>query len=240
VVQAPMRTDSTLTATFSVQYAVTATFVDQNGTAIDPTTVTSATVRSDSGALIPMTATGPTWLEGTRVVARGNQYDLEDVSYSWQNVTVSGSNVVDAGRQNFTPAQSAAVTVAGQFHDLTIAGFDAILGHGADGQAVITLPDGSVRELPLGRDHPAVFAHLPRGTYEATISAGASIVGDHQVRLSRDVTLRAPVISPIDIVILGGSVVVVALGLLLIGRRQLRRRLVSPFRPATLVDAEAR
>jgi len=235
----PMRGDSTVTATFSVQYAVTAQFVDQGGIVIDPAMVTSATVRSDTGAVLPIATAGPTWLEAIRP-SRGNKYEVENVSYSWQSMTISGTNVVDAGRQSFTPAQTPDVTVVGQFHDLTVVGYDALLGHGAGEQAVLTLPDGTVRAAPLDGDHGVVFPHLPRGTYQVTITAGASIVGDHQVRLSRDVTLRAPVISAVDIAILAGSLVLVAVGLVIIGRRHLARRLVAPFRPEALAEVEVR
>ena len=233
-----MRGNSSLTATFSVQYAVTAHLVDQNGAPVDPSAVSSATARSDTGAVVSLAPTGPTWLEGTRVTARSNKYELENVTYSWQSVVVSGTNVVDAGQQSFTPATNADVTGVGQFHDLTVAGYDALLGRGAGEQAVITLPDGTVRSARLDSAHSAVFPHLPRGTYQATVTAGASVVGGQQVRLSRDITVRTPVISPIDIAILLGLIVLVAGGLILVGHRQVRRRLLAPFRPADPAEVE--
>jgi len=233
-----MRGDSSLTATFSVAYAVTAHVVDQNGAPIDPSEISSAAARSDTGAVVSLAPSGPTWLEGTRVTARSNKYELQNVTYSWQSVVVSGTNVVDAGRQSFTPATNADVTGVGQFHDLTVAGYDAVLGRGAGEQAVITLPDGTVRSARLDSAHSAVFPHLPRGTYRATVTAGASVVGDQQVRLSRDITVRATVISPIDIAILLGLLVLVAGGLILVGRRHVRRRLLAPFRPADPAEVE--
>jgi hypothetical protein len=233
-----MRGDSSLTATFSVAYAVTAHVVDQNGAPIDPSEISSAAARSDTGAVVSLAPSGPTWLEGTRVTARSNKYELQNVTYSWQSVVVSGTNVVDAGRQSFTPATNADVTGVGQFHDLTVAGYDAVLGRGAGEQAVITLPDGTVRSARLDSAHSAVFPHLPRGTYRATVTAGASVVGDQQVRLSRDITVRATVISPIDIAILLGLLVLVAGGLILVGRRHVRRRLLAPFRPADPAELE--
>ena len=208
---------------------------------MDPTLVSSATVRSDTGALIPMATTGPTWLEGTRVTARANKYDLEDASYSWQSVTVSGTNVVDAGRQDFTPAPTAAVTVVGQFHDLTVVG--------------IRRAAGPRRRRPGGH-HPPRWHGPGRSRWTATTRQssrtcpGAPIKRrsprEHRssgtTRSGSPVTsrCRAPVISPVDIAILGGSLMVFALGLVLIGRRHLRRRLVAPFRPAALAEAEAR
>jgi hypothetical protein len=233
-----MRGDSSLVATFSVEYAVTTHVVDQNGAPIDPGEVSSATARSDTGAVVSLAPSGPTWLEGTRVTARSSKYELQNVTYSWQSVLVSGTNVVDAGRQSFTPATNADVTGIGQFHDLTVAGYDALFGRGAGEQAVITLPDGTVRSTRLDGAHSAVFPHLPRGTYQATVTAGASVVGAQQVRLSRDITVRALVISPADIAILLGSLVLIAGGLILVGHRRVRRRLLAPFRPSDPAHVE--
>jgi hypothetical protein len=207
-------------------------FVDQTGTAIDPTEVVSATARSDSGAVVNISPTGATWLESTRVGYRSNTIYSQDVSYSWQTVIVAGTNVIDGGRQSFAPATTPEATVAGQFHDLTITGHDALLGTGIGEEAVLTLPDGTVRVAPLGTGHASTFDHLPRGTYQANIRAGSSIVASQQIRLSRTSTVDVPVISPVDIGILLGAVTLGAIALVLIGRRNVRRRLFTPFRPA--------
>jgi len=235
----PMRADSALTAAFTVEHTATLQFVDQGGKPIDPAQVTSATARSDTGALISVSPTQPTWLEGTRVVYHANALDIQNTSYSWQTVMVAGANVVDAGRQSFTPATTASVTVVGQFHDLTVIGFDALFGRGVGDQAVVTFPDGTVQTAPLDGDHSATFPHLPRGTYQVKVTAGSSIVGDHQVRLSRDITMSAPVISPVDMAIVVGSLLVVAIGLVLIGRRNVRLRVLGTFRRTMVPEVEA-
>ena len=227
-----LRDDSALTAAFTVQHAITPDFVDQNGQAIDPALVTSAAARSDTGAVVNVTPTGTTWLEGTRVVSRPNGVEIRNTSYSWQTVVVAGTNVVDAGRQSFSPATTPDVTVVGQFHDLTITGYDAMLGYPTGREAVLTFPDGSVRTEPLDGASTATFTHLPRGTYQAKVTAGSSVVGDHQVRLSRDITLLVPVISPVDLAILLGAFLMVAVGLVLVGRRSVRHRIFRPIRRA--------
>lgn len=229
----PMRGDDTLTVAFTTQHAVTARFVDQDGQVIDPGQVSSATARSDTGAVIPIASSGPTWVESTRVVYHSNTLEMQDASYSWQSVVVSGTNVVDVGRQSFTPSSTPVVTVVGQYYDLTVSGYDAMLGHGAGDEVLVTFPDGEVRTAPLNGDHSATFGHLPRGTYQVTVNAGSSIVGSHQVRLSRSTTLNVPIISAADIAIVAGSVISLAIGLVLVGRKNIRRRVTAPFRAAT-------
>src|SRR4029077_17541992 len=151
----------------------------------------------------------------------------------------AGTNVVDAGQQTFTPATTPDVTVVGQFHALTITGYDALLGHGAGEQAVVTFPDGTEQTAPMDNDHTAVFPRLPRGTYQASVKAGTAIIGDHQLRLSRDVTLNVPVISPVDVTILAGSLILVAVGLVLVGRRHVRRGLITLFQHTAVTEVKA-
>ena len=223
----PMRGDDTLTVAFTTQQAVTARFVDQDGQVIDPGLVSSATARSDTGAVVPIASSGPTWVESTRVVYHSNTLEMQDASYSWQSVVVSGTNVVDVGRQSFTPSSTPVITVVGEYYDLTVSGYDA------GDEALVTFPDGEVRTAPLDGDHSATFGHLPRGTYQVTVNAGSSIVGSHQVRLSRSTTLNVPIISAVDIAIVAGSVLSLGIGLVLVGRKSIRRRVIAPFRAAT-------
>ena len=167
---------------------MTPTFVDQNGQPIDAGQVSAATARSDTGEIVTIAPTGTTWLEGIRVTSRPNApIELQDVAYSWQSVVVAGTNVVDAGRQSFTPATNPDVTVQGQFHDLTVTGYDALLGYGTGDRAVITFPDGTVQTEPLDSDAcRGLSAPARAAPIRPRSPPGASIVANQQVRLSRD------------------------------------------------------
>ena len=234
-----MRTNDTLTAAFDVARAVTPVFTDQHGQPIDAGLVSAATARSDTGEIVTIAPTDTSWLDSVRANYRPNApIDMQNVSYSWQSVVVAGSNVVDAGRQSFTPATDPDLTVHGQFHDLTVTGYDALLGYGTGSDAVITFPDGTVQTRPLGINDAAVFPRLPRGTYKAQVTAGSSIVASQQIRLSRESTVSVPVISPYDLAIVLGSVALVALALVLIGRRKTRRRVFGHTRQPTMTEAE--
>jgi hypothetical protein len=149
---------------------------------------------------------------------------------------IAGSNVVDAGRQSFTPATDPDITVQGQFHDLTVTGYDALLGFRTGADAVITYPDGTVQTKPLGINAAVVFARLPRGTYKAQVTAGSSIIASQQIRLSRETTVSVPVISPYDLAIVLGSIIAVALALVLIGRMKIRHRIAGRVRPRTMTE----
>jgi hypothetical protein len=235
-----VRSSLVVTAAFDVDHSVTPAFVDQHGQPVDPREVSSATARSETGAIVEIAPTGTTWLQGIRVDQRqGWPLELRHLSYTWQTVLIAGSNVVDTGRQSFIPADNPNITAEGHFHDLTISGHDALLRYPAGARAIITFPDGSLRSAVMDNDHPAVFAHLPRGTYQARVEAGSSIVATQQIRLSRDSTLSVAVIGPFDIAILVGGVSAVAAALVLIGRRNARTRIAAPVPPPTAAQAES-
>ncbi len=234
-----MRTNDTLTAAFDVARAVTPAFTDQHGQPIDAGQVSAATARSDTGEIVKIAPTGTSWLDSVRVNYRPNApIELQNVSYTWHSVMIAGSNVVDAGRQSFTPATNPDITVQGQFHDLTVTGYDALLGYGTGADAVITFPDGTIQTKPLGTNDAAVFARLPRGTYKAQVTAGSSIVASQQLRLSRESTVSVPVISPLDVAIVLGSITLVALALVLIGRKKTRHRVLGQVRQRKMTKAE--
>ena len=235
-----MRASSTVTAAFTAEIQVTPRFVDQHGQSVDPARVSSATARSDSGAIVTIAPIGATWLQGTRVEVHSDAPpEPRQVTYTWQTVVISGSNVLDSGRQSFRPAEAAEITAQGQFDDLKIAGYDALLGHGAGEQAVITFPDGQQQTAPLDTQHAAVFGHLPRGTYQVQVKAGSALVATQQIRLSRNSTVSVPVLSLLDIGILLGSIAAAGMGLVLVGRRNVRRRVLAPFRAARPIKAGA-
>jgi hypothetical protein len=217
----PMRADYTITAAFSVWCPVTPRFTDQHGRALDPAQIARATVRSDTGQDASLRPSGTTWLQCTRPVARGSALRSQDVRYSVQSITVSGTNVVRAGVERFWPARNRAPAIVGYFHDLTITAHDALFGHGTGQEALVTLPDRTVVTEPFGPGHAATLSHLPQGSYQVRVKAGGAIVSTQTLRLSRDVTVDLTAVSPIDLVALGGGLFAAVVGLpLLSGSRR--------------------
>jgi hypothetical protein len=136
--------------------------------------------------------------------------------------------VVDSGRQTFRPSQD--VSFVTQFHNLVISGQDALFGSTRGTAAVITFPDGGKVTVPFDAQHQAVLNDVPRGTYQASVKAGHAVVASAEFVASKDKTVVVSVISMPDMAVLGGSGLVVAIGLLLVGRLRWRRRLVRRFR----------
>jgi hypothetical protein len=226
----PLRSNYVVTAAFTVQRPVLPRVVRQDGTAVDPTDVERITVRSDGGAFVDLPLNKPTWLDEVRPAFLSSVLSAQPVSYSLQEVIVRNTNVVDAGRQRFTPASTSTPTFTTQFHDLVITGHDAIFKTKLGTSATVTFPDGGKRTVPLNSEHTATLYDLPRGRYKVSIEAGRGIVGVQQFNLSKDKTADLIVITALDLAILVGVLVGIAAALLVIGRQYWRRLATHPRR----------
>jgi hypothetical protein len=231
----PLRSNYVVTAAFTVQKPVLPRVVRQDGTALDPTEVQSITARSDTGAMVDLPLSQPTWLDEVRPTFHHSVLAAQPVSYSLQSVMVRGTNVVDAGRQRFQPAATSSPTFTTQFHDLVITGHDAIFKTKLGTSATVTFPDGGKQTVPLNAEHTAKLTNLPRGKYKVTIEAGRGIVGAQQFSLSKDKTADLIVITALDMTILLGLLLSIAIGLLVIGRQHWRRLATRPRREHNLV-----
>jgi hypothetical protein len=218
----PMRANYTITAAFSVQYPVSAAFVDQNGHSLDLSHVSAVKIKSDAGEILDFPKSGAIWLPGQIPNYRNSAMVVSDVSYSLQSIVMSGTNIADAGRQRFVPAKAPAVTFTGQLHNLIVTANDAIYRDTVGSTAVVTYPDGSVRTVPFDSDHTATLSSLPRGTYKVSVKGSRGIVLEEQVGLSRDKVLTVGVLTVGDLMTIGVAGLMLASALLLIGR--LRRQ----------------
>jgi hypothetical protein len=216
----PLRTNSAITAAFTVQQKVLPRFVEQNGSPLDLTRVSAITVKSDAGQVTHLSPGAAAWLDGMRPVYHNSQLSAQPATYTLQSVIVSGTNVVDAGRQAFTTSLNSTPTFITQFHALVITGHDALFKSPAGKQAILTFPDGSRKTVNLDAQHSATVLDLPRGKYSVHVKAGAAIVAADQFVLARDMTANLVVISVWDLLALGATVLLVALVLLAIGRRR--------------------
>jgi hypothetical protein len=226
----PMRTNYTITAAFTVHYPVTPRFVDQDGTALDLTKISSVKVKGDDGNVLEMPTTGRIWLKGLTPVYRKSALDIVPVSYSLQSITMNATNIIDAGMQRFQPSEGKDVTFEADFHDLAIRAHDALYGGPAGHGAEVTYPDGKVQQIPFGLDRVAVLTGLPRGEYKVDVAGAGGIVLAEQFRLSTGKTVDVAVVSRADLATMGVAALAAAVILLLLGRSRWPRRLAGLVR----------
>jgi hypothetical protein len=202
-------------------------FVDAGGAPVPLSRVERLVLRSTTGEVKDWrTDLGrPRWLYSRRVsLVRGHPV-LKPVAYAVERVTVLGSDVVNAGQQTFAPEQKRAMQFKLAFFTLTVRGEDALFGSAVGTRARLRLPDGSVRSFRL--DHgQAVVASLPRGRYKVTLAGGLYGLAQPLV-LSRSQVIVVPVVTYLDVFAVGGGLLVLAIGLVLLGRPYLARRATS-------------
>jgi hypothetical protein len=225
----PMRASYTVTAGFGVRCPVTPYFTDQHGYPLDPRRIASAIVRTDTGRPASLLPSGTSWLRCGRAVYRGSALSIENVRYAVQSVMMSGTNIVHSGVERFSPARNPDPNIVGYFHNLTIAAHDALFGGGTGTVALVTMPNHTVRRIPLGPGHATTLSNLPQGTYQVDVKAGSAIISAQSLRLSRNQSVNLTAVSAADLATIGGTLLFIAAGLpLMSGAR--RKRILALLR----------
>ncbi|MFF8380238.1 hypothetical protein ACF07V_29370 [Streptomyces sp. NPDC015661] len=207
----PLRADYTITAGFTAQYPVTVAFTDQHGAPLDPSLVSAVKVRGSDARVTDLSVSGTTWLDGLVPVFRNSGLTAVPVDYTLRSLVYDGVELAGAGRQGFRPGPDRHVTFTGAFHDLTVTAHDALFGSATGEKATVTDPAGHVTTVPLGPDHTAVLAHLPRGRYTVEVKAPGGSSNPREIQLSQAVTADVTVVTRTDVLVLAGA------GLLLVG-----------------------
>jgi hypothetical protein len=230
---------SDFVAALDVFRRVSWSFVDSAGAPVASARVERVVLRSTSGEVRAL-YTGldrPHWLYSRRVSLIRGHTQIKDVSYAVQRITVLGSDVVNAGQQTFTPEQQRPVRFTLAFFTLTVRGEDALFGSAVGTRARLVLPNGSTRELKL--DHGrAVVPALPRGTYSVKLDDGLYRLAQPLV-LSRSQVTVVPVVTWLDVLAVGGGLLLLAVGLVLVGRPYLARRARARLAPRRRTQAES-
>ena len=214
----PMRADYTVTALFATACPVSPRLVEENGTPLPAGEVSRITLLNSLGQNVNLSPTGRTWLPCGWPVYRDSLLSSRSVQYSVQSVIVSGTNVVHAGVERFSPSQTSHPKITGFFYALTITAHDAMFGSSLGDYALLTMPDRTVRKVGLGPRHTATIGDLPLGDYQVRVKAGSASVSAVTVHLSRDKTANLTAVTRTDILI-----VCVALGIGVAGAPLLSR-----------------
>jgi hypothetical protein len=216
----PMRRSYTLAAGYTVLCPVTPRFVTEGGTAVSPSRVRAVALRSSTGQQVALSPHGTTWLACVQPVDSSGVLARLAVTYAVQSIMISGTNVAKTGLQRLEPGRAAHPDLVTYFHSLTITAHDAISGGATGAVALVTMPDHSVRHVPLGPLHTVTLDNLPQGYYRVSLAAGHAIVSAQGFSLSRSTTVDLTVVSLADLALIGGAIVVAFLCLPLLRRER--------------------
>ncbi len=203
-------------ATYEMYYDISLKFIDLAGNRIDPSRVTKVTFKSAIGALISVSPDQTFTVLGQRVVALAGELLAKDITYAAQDVVVDGSSVVHVAQQRYTPSVERAWTIQLLFYAAHFSVHDALFGFPIDATVAVTYPDGHEVDMKTTKGELSMVA-LARGDYHVA-ARGWGIAFSRPVSLSRDQQVDLKFISYLDVGVVVALVLVVALGLVALGR----------------------
>jgi hypothetical protein len=214
--------------TFNYFYRLRFSFRDLLGNAVDPNLVDSITLKSRTGVRTRLTTKKSAWLQGSRVVPFTGELVSKDIDYQVERAYVDGTNVVNRAQQRFRPRKTSDLSVRLLFYKLKVVTRDALFGIPI-GQAVeLRYPSGRTVTHDL-KDGQVTLQSLPRGTYNLKVKA-AGVSFTRPVSVSRNQEVELKVISWLDMFLAFAAVVALAVGLALVRRPHLTKKIRRKLR----------
>jgi hypothetical protein len=197
-------------------------FIDLQGNPVKPGGVESAVVRGAHGGEYTFKGDEPRWLQVSRVVPkRGGRLRSKSLKYGVQRVVVKGSQVVNAGQQQFRPSKTPVVPVQLLLYSARFQTKDAFFGFPIGSAVNLRYPNGRVERHELDENGKVLLPSLPRSDYEVTVD-GPGFSFSRPVRLSRNQEVELEVLSYLDIGLALFVGLAFVIGLPLIRRPDLR------------------
>ncbi|HEY9152010.1 MAG TPA: hypothetical protein VIN60_03925 [Anaerolineales bacterium] len=225
-------TAQTLQAGFEVSYPVSHSFVDLGNQPIDPSRITSFTLKSSDGVTSTFNDNQPHWLEASRVVRLNNGLQETKILYSVVSVVMKGSNVVSQAQQRFFVHQNDMWPIQVMLYSARFSARDALFLFPIGSGIKLQYPNGQIQALSFGLDSEHIVQVLPRGIYTATVVGAQGMAPSTPIALSRDQNVDLLVVSYLDMIALLVLGLGLAFGFVFVGRPRLFWKLaaINPFR----------
>ncbi|GGL89758.1 endo-1,3-alpha-glucanase family glycosylhydrolase [Micromonospora yangpuensis] len=202
-------------------------FLNRFDEAVPIDRVSTMRLRSNTGEIFNLAGRQlrePLWVAESRTQQGPRGLASKRLYYVVDDVVVDGASVVNRAGQKFVPWDLQSWTVRLLFYRVSFTATDMFFGWSAGDGIALTRADGRVERLRFAADRTAVVPDLPRGTYTVTV-AGGGVSFARPVSISRDQQVVLTVITPFDLGLVVAGLLTLAIGVVLIGRPHLRRRL---------------
>jgi hypothetical protein len=220
---------------FTVSYQVSQDFFDTRGEPVDPNRIDSLTVRG-VGSTFTFDKAGPIWLPANRLTRRiGERLESEEILYYFREITVDGANVVNKSEQRFRIRPDDIWPVQVLLYSARFSGRDAMFRFPIGKGIELTFPDGHMEEFLFDENAEVVVPGLARGSYSARIIGAGGSAPPTPVHLSRDQNVELLMLSYLDISLIIGIPLLVALVFFFIGRPYWMRIIRHPSKYRELV-----
>jgi hypothetical protein len=210
--------DVALKVGLSLSHPVTVRALDRQGVAVPADRISSITLQASNGSRFTYTDFGPHWLTANRVQRLRNGLIPTTPQYAVASVEVDGANVVNRFQQRFTVTSGATWDVELLLFGAVLRSAGALFGRNAGTGVLLRYPSGRTVVRPFDAAGEARFEGLARGDYHVRVVGASGFAPMAPLALSRDQNTTLKVLTALDIGVLVGSGLVLALGLLLVGR----------------------
>jgi hypothetical protein len=196
-------------------------FLDLDGFPVDPNRISEFMIRSAQGDVFIFHDGQTRWIPSSRIARRITGLEETKLLYSVISVTIDGSNVVNQSQQRFYTYPTENWPISLLLFSLRISARDGLFGTPVGKSVNIEFPDGKVLNYPLEKDGSVVIRSLARGNYYMELVGTMGLKNRTPVALSRNQDVNTNVITYLDLAMVSMLALLVALGLLYIGRPSL-------------------
>lgn len=201
-------------------------FYDTTGALVDPARISSMTIKG-LGSTYTFNQAGPIWLPANRFTCRiGEQLESQDILYHIKDIQIDGANVINKSQQSFHLKPDDVWPINVLLYSIHFSSRDAMFHFPVGSGIALTYPDGHIDKFLFDSSESEIeVPSLARGSYNATVISRGGSAPPTPIHLSRDQDVELLVLSFLDMAVIFGVPLTLALVLLLIGRPQFLRRL---------------
>ena len=225
-----------LEAGFIVSYQMNQKFYDTTGGPVDPKRVSSM-VLGGVGNIYAFDGAGPVWLPANRLTRRiGEKLESQEIIYYFRNVIIDGANVINRSEQRFHIRPDDTWPIQVLVYSVHFTTRDAMF-HFPTGKGIeLTYPDGHKENFMFDSANKEILIpSLARGSYSAKIIGVGGSAPPTPVYLSRDQAVELLMLSYLDIALIIGIPLAIALAFFFIGRPYWLRIVRHPSKYKELV-----
>lgn len=210
--------DDELLVGLTRSYPIDMAFIDRQGQPVDTSRIMSVTVKSSHGTRYVFGPDDVEWRTANRIARLRNGLEATVVQYGIESVYVDGANVVNQNQQRFVVDGKATWTVQLLLYSARVRAKDALFGFPIGTGVNLHYPNGSQRFIPFDDNDELVIDNLARGLYRLQVVGASGMAPLTPVSISRDQDVELKVLSALDLGLAVSFGVVLALGLLIVGR----------------------
>lgn len=208
-----------LEAGFLINYQMNQKFYDTTGNLIDPKRVSSIVI-GGIGNTYTFDKAGPVWLPSNRLTRRISEHlESQEIVYYFRNVVIDGANVINRSEQRFHIQPNDTWPIQVLLYSARFTARDAMF-HFPIGRGIeLTYPDGHKEKFMFNSaDRQIAIPSLARGSYSAKIIGVGGSAPPTPIYLSRDQDVELLMLSYLDIGLIIGIPLAIALAFFFIGR----------------------